>query len=100
MAIHTTLTGALDAIERHLDRVPTNIAEHVKSESEEVTPVRTGHLKASYVIEGDRSFGGELVVGNTAHYAEYVEFGTEKFGPRAMMKQGSSKVHSDGNRYL
>lgn len=47
------------------------------------TPVRTGHLQNSWGFTEKRD---DLEIYNTAEYAEYVEYGTERMEPRAMLR--------------
>jgi len=47
------------------------------------TPVRTGHLQNSWGFTETKT---DIEIYNTAEYAEYVEYGTERMEPRAMLR--------------
>lgn len=57
------------------------------------SPVRTGHLAANWyksVVKGVN--GWHLVVGDHAHYAYYVEYGTSSFEGRNMLTWALNNV--------
>ena len=54
------------------------------------TPVRTGNLKGS--MTGRKTGWAKGEVATNVPYAEYVEFGTVKMSPRAMMRQGANAL--------
>lgn len=58
------------------------------------TPVRTGNLKAH--ITGRRTGWAKGEVATNVPYAEYVEYGTMRFSPRAMFRQGASDQEKKG----
>jgi len=62
------------------------------------TPVRTGNLKAH--IDGRRTGWARGEVATNVEYAEYVEYGTSRFSPRAMFRIGASDVEKKGVRYF
>lgn len=97
---HNTLTGAFNAVKRKLDTIPTNIAEAVKRDSESVTPVRTGTLKKGYEIKRSSGLGDDAITSNNVRYAGYVEFGTSKMAPRAMMRTAVTRVSPDASKYV
>ena len=100
MATHKTILSAFDAVNKKLETIPNNIAKSVKSDSEEVTPVRTGRLQKGYFIEPSNKIGDDAKVINDVPYAVYVEFGTIHMAPRAMMQQAVSKVSTDASVYV
>lgn len=52
----------------------------------ELTPVDTGRLRASMRILVD-SRGLKVSIGSDVPYAKYVEFGTSRMAPRAMIRR-------------
>ena len=51
------------------------VGEKILSTAKDQAPVDTGHLRNSGFIEGGR---GQWVIGFSAHYAHFQEFGTSK----------------------
>lgn len=69
----------------------------VKDEFEQITPVRTGHMQASYTdpVVGQR----EMRISNLADYAQYVENGnTRGMSPRDLTGQVQAKINSMAGR--
>ena len=58
------------------------------------TPVKTGNLKGGIVGRPTGFARGE--VATNVPYAEYVEYGTVKMGPRAMFRQGANDIEQRG----
>ena len=58
------------------------------------TPVKTGNLQGS--ITGRRTGWARGEVATNVPYAEYVEYGTKKMSPRAMMRQGANDLENRG----
>lgn len=58
------------------------------------TPVKTGNLRASMTKRKTGFAMGE--VATAVPYAEYVEYGTVKMSPRAMMRRGASDLEKRG----
>jgi len=58
------------------------------------TPVKTGNLKAH--IDGRRTGWARGEVATNVEYAEFVEYGTSKFSPRAMFRLGASDIEKKG----
>jgi len=58
------------------------------------TPVKTGNLKGS--MTGRRTGWAKGEVATAVPYAEYVEYGTVKMSPRAMMRQGANDLEQRG----
>jgi len=57
------------------------------------TPVVTGNLQAKMTARGE---GLQYEVANGVEYAGYVEYGTSRFAPRAMMRRGAAAVDALG----
>lgn len=51
-----------------------------------ITPVDTGKLRASMRIVVD-SRGLKVLIGSDVKYAKYLEFGTSRMAPRAMIRR-------------
>lgn len=72
--------------------------EHATAELETAirnrTPVKTGNLKGH--IDGRKVGWARGEVATNVEYAEYVEYGTTRFSPRAMFRQGASDVEKKG----
>ena len=58
------------------------------------TPVDTGNLQGSMTGRPTGWAKGE--VATNVPYAEYVEYGTAKMAPRAMMRQGANDLEQRG----
>jgi HK97 gp10 family phage protein len=73
----------LDALKAKLEALPKHLGEAVVDAVKPRTPVRTGALQADwqYVVEGP-----VLTVGNTMHYATFVELGTSRMRPVGMLQ--------------
>lgn len=68
--------------------VVRSAALRVEELAKQFVPVDTGHLKGTITPEfsGDGRFGGmEAVIGPTANYGGYVEWGTSRMAPQAYM---------------
>lgn len=68
---------------READLGVADIAERFKGEVAGYTPVRTGALRAGWALT--RSGDSHYQLGNGVRYARYVEYGTSKMRPRAML---------------
>jgi len=100
MSVHSTLIGSLNAVERKLNTIPNNVAEDLKTNSEQHTPVVTGRLKAGYEIKKSTGLGNDAVTFNEVPYAVYVEYGTSKFQPRGMMRTAGVMISPDAGKYI
>lgn len=82
-------------IERDIDQDMSNIAIPLLETAIKVrTPVRTGNLQGS--MTGRRTGWAKGEVATAVPYAEYLEFGTVKMSPRAMMRQGANDLEKRG----
>jgi HK97 gp10 family phage protein len=89
--------------------VPKRVAELVDAEmpalalmfearAKERTPVLTGNLKSKMIGRRSGYLAAEL--SNNAEYVEFVEFGTARMQPRAMMRNAGEVMQKDGQDYL
>lgn len=61
--------------------------------AQSTAPVDTGYLRSSIGIDDLSGNGGaKAVIGPTANYAPYVEYGTYKMGPRPFMGPAADAV--------
>jgi hypothetical protein len=74
------------------------LALMLESEVKALTPVRTGRLKNS--MTGERSGFLQGRVFTRVVYAVFVEFGTARMAPRAMMRRGADAFLPKGLEYL
>ena len=58
------------------------------------TPVKTGNLKGS--MTGRKTGWAKGEVATNVPYAEYLEYGTVKMSPRAMMRKGANDLEQRG----
>lgn len=83
-----------DAVDKEMHQLALILEAEVK----ERTPVRTGRLKSSIV--GKRIgflLGG---VSTRVNYAAFIEYGTSRMAPRAMMRKGAEAAYPKGLAYL
>lgn len=71
------------APDREVDPGVAEIAQRFKGDVAGYTPVLTGALRAGWSV--DRAGDGHYRVSNGVRYARYVEYGTSKMAPRAML---------------
>ena len=82
-------------IERDIDQDMSNIAIPLLETAIKVrTPVDTGNLQGS--MTGRRTGWAKGEVATSVPYAEYLEYGTVKMSPRAMMRQGANDLEKRG----
>ena len=74
------------------------LAGMLEADIKEQTPVITGRLKASMI--GSKVGFCKGKVSTDVEYAPYVEFGTSKMEPRAMMRKGGTIFAPRGLKYL
>jgi hypothetical protein len=67
---------------READPGIAEVADRFRGDVAALTPVRTGALRAGWTVSGSE---GEYRVANGVRYAVYVEFGTSKMRPAAMV---------------
>jgi len=83
------------AIRRKMDTDINNIAVPLLETAIKVrTPVDTGTLQGS--MTGRRTGWAKGEVATNVPYAEYLEYGTAKMAPRAMMRQGANDLEKRG----
>jgi HK97 gp10 family phage protein len=75
-----------------------NLALMFEAEAKTRTPVLTGRLKSEMIGKKTGFLQAELR--NNVEYAPYVEFGTSKMAPRAMMRQAAQAMLTKGLDYL
>jgi len=68
---------------REVDPGIAEIAQLFKGDVAGYTPVMTGALRAGWSVQ--RVGDGHYAVSNGVRYAGYVEYGTSKMAPRAML---------------
>jgi HK97 gp10 family phage protein len=81
-----------------LDKDIALIVADLETEIKKATPVRTGQLKASMRAAKTGFLKGE--VSTNVQYAPFVEFGTARMAPRAMMRKGAEAVKQKGDSLL
>ncbi len=83
-----------DVVKDNMD----NLALMFEAEVKERTPVRTGRLKNSMVGEVTGAFSAR--VSTNVVYAPYVEYGTSRSEPRAMIRNGAESMKTKGLDFL
>lgn len=81
---------AVDAINQDL----RDISLELESEIKDRTPVDTGRLRASMTARETGLLKHE--VATNIVYAPFIEFGTSRIAPRAMMRKGASEIERRG----
>lgn len=71
------------APDREVDPGVAEIAQRFKGDVAGYTPVVTGALRAGWSVA--RSGDAHYTLSNGVRYARYVEYGTSKMSPRAML---------------
>jgi hypothetical protein len=66
-------------------------AEYTMNMVKEETPVKTGNLRNSIAQKTDKDTLVATVYSDV-EYALYVEYGTRRFGPRAMFRKGLNRA--------
>lgn len=79
----------LDALIERVDSLPDQLGQRFVKRVKALTPVRTGALQRDWVYVLHET---TLTVGNSMPYAFYVEMGTTKFAPRAMLRTAAYEV--------
>lgn len=79
---------------RAIDPGLGEFADDLRADAADGTPVLTGRLRAGWrvVKAGD----GERVVVNDVYYAPFVEFGTRRTRPAAMMGRALARARTSG----
>lgn len=68
-------------------------ANDVQAHAQAAAPVDTGYLKGSIGIDkAGNAYYAQAVIGPTAHYAPYVEYGTYKMRPQPFMGPAAAAV--------
>ena len=71
-----------------------DIVSELESEIKVRTPVDTGDLEASMTARETSLLKHE--VATNVEYAPFIEFGTSRIAPRAMMRKGASEIERRG----
>lgn len=64
---------------------------NIEADAKSNTPVRSGHLQSSYNVIPVVKLGDQGAVENTAEYAAYVEYGTEKTKAVMMLNNAADR---------
>lgn len=85
-ALATRLEGAFARMKPRADVVVRKTAMDIEANAKQIAPVDTGNLKNSIGsrIVSDAT-GVEAIIGPTAAYGKFLEFGTSRMAPRAFM---------------
>lgn len=81
-----------------VDKEMPALALMFESEAKTRTPVRTGRLKSE--MAGKRTGFLRAELRNNVEYAPYVEFGTARMAPRAMIRNAAAAMKEKGMEYL
>jgi HK97 gp10 family phage protein len=92
--------AALEAKRAAVIEANSRAAERIKDRGVELvqanTPVKSGNLQDSFAqdsyVETDAGGLDRAVIGSNVSYAPYVEYGTSKMAPRAMLRTGMSEL--------
>jgi HK97 gp10 family phage protein len=87
----------LDDLKAKLQALPQYLGQTVVDRVKPRTPVRTGALQRDWQYEVE---GPMLTVGNTMEYASFVELGTVKMRPVAMLQTTLMEVPQIVTSYL
>lgn len=68
----------LDQLGQHIDQVKDNFVDELLRTIQDKTPVKTGKARAGWIRIGD-------MIINPVEYVKYLEFGTDKMKPYAMV---------------
>lgn len=63
----------------------------IEADAKANTPVRSGHLQSSYVVTELVKLGDIGAIENTATYAAYIEYGTEKIKAVMMLNNAADR---------
>lgn len=85
---------------RLTEDLPNNMAEAVAEKARDVCPRDTGRLADGYYVVRAKKPGDKAYVANDVEYHDYVDQGTAKMAPRAMIRQAIDSVDDDLRRYL
>jgi hypothetical protein len=84
------------APDRAVDPNVRETASTLSADAASRTPVRTGRLRRGWRVARDRD--GVWVVGNDVEYARFVEYGTRRNRPAAMMGQALARARAATRR--
>lgn len=87
----TTRQEIINKLDRDINQVAVPLLETAIKVR---TPVKTGNLQGS--MTGRKTGWAKGEVATNVPYAEYVEFGTARMSPRAMMRQGANDLEKRG----
>lgn len=96
--------AALEAKKAAVIEANSRAAVRIKGRGVELvqanTPVKSGTLQDSFAqdsyVEQDSDGIDRAVIGSNVEYAPYVEYGTSKMAPRAMLRTGMSELSFEG----
>lgn len=86
----------IKAAKQQAKNIQNNIAKDIIDTLHEVTPRRTGTLVNGYHIEDE---GDITYIVNEVPYHDYVNDGTDKTPPRAMIEIALARVSTDAKKY-
>jgi len=87
-AIASSIPGAMEELGEHLvDHIKETLSGHSPSEPGDPPGLDTGNLRAgiSYSVNGT-----ELTITSSAHYSDYLEYGTSKMSARPFLAPAMS----------
>lgn len=95
-ALEAKKAATIEANSRAAARIKDRGVELVQAN----TPVITGYLQDSFAqdsyVEQDSDGIDRAVIGSNVEYAKWVEYGTSKMAPRAMLRTGMSELSFEG----
>lgn len=77
-----------------------NIADELCEKAKSVTPVVTGTLRDGYQVRHASGPGQSAELFNPVEYHDYVNDGTDKMAPRAMIETAIASINPDARKYI
>lgn len=90
----------IQALEVGCIEMCNNIMEAVKDKAMGICPVDTGTLRAGYRVDKATSLTDNAVLSNDVEYHNYVNDGTPKMAPRAMIETAIASINPDARQYI